>query len=94
MSLKLNDGTVRENSIYGTYNNELNQLTQQCQGQISNCWQPQPYTYWGSYPVYINTDRTKKAIDILKALEADKTISFKSVSKFIELTEKIAKLLE
>lgn len=51
-----------------------------------------PYTHWGSYPVYICTDKTKKAIDILQALEAD-GLKVTSVKKFIELTEKIAGIL-
>ncbi len=52
----------------------------------------QPYGYWGSYPVYICTDKTKKAIDVLKALESE-GLKVTSVKKFIELTEKIAAIL-
>lgn len=56
-------------------------------------WCPQETIYWQSYPVYVCTDKTKKAIDILKALQAEKQIECKSVPKFIELVEKIAGLL-
>ena len=49
--------------------------------------------WWGNYPVYVCHDKTKKAIEILKALQADKQIECKSVPKFIELVEKIAGLL-
>lgn len=58
-----------------------------------------PYTwpyqtiYWQSYPVYVCTDKTKKAIDILKALQAEKLLECKSVPRFIELVDKIAGLL-
>jgi hypothetical protein len=52
-----------------------------------------PIAAWNGYPVYIRTDKTKKAIDILKALEADKTLKVASVPKFIALVEKIADLL-
>lgn len=53
----------------------------------------QPYTYHMHYPVYVCQDKTKKAIEILKALQADKTIEVKSVTKFIGLVEQIAGLL-
>lgn len=49
--------------------------------------------YWNSWPVYITTDKTKKAIEVLKALQAEKLLDCKSVPKFIELVEKIAGLL-
>jgi hypothetical protein len=63
-------------------------------GTASNWyWQPENVVYWNSYPVYVCTDKTKKAIEILKALQADKQIECKSVPKFIELVEKIAGLL-
>lgn len=53
-----------------------------------------PYqTVWQSYPVYICTDKTKKAIDILKQLQDDKVLEVRSVNKFIDLVEKIANLL-
>jgi hypothetical protein len=52
----------------------------------SSCW-------WGNYPVYVCLDKTKKAIDILKALEADKTLKVTSVPRFIALVEKISGLL-
>jgi len=50
-------------------------------------------TIWNSYPVYVCSDKTKKAIEILKALQAEKQIECKSVPKFIELVEKISNLL-
>lgn len=55
------------------------------------CW-PQS-TYWGSYPVYICTDKTKKAIEVLKCLQAEKLLKCDSVPRFIELVDKIASLL-
>lgn len=53
----------------------------------------QPYTFWNSYPVYVCTDKTKKAIEVLKALQADKVLTCNSVPRFIELVEKISGLL-
>ncbi len=53
----------------------------------------QPYTWYQSYPVYVCTDKTRKAIDILKMLEADKVVKVTSVPKFIALVEKIAGVL-
>ncbi len=52
----------------------------------------QPY-YWMNYPVYVCTDKTKKAIDILKHLQAKKKIRCDDVEKFITLVEEIAGLL-
>lgn len=49
--------------------------------------------YWNSYPVYVCTDKTKKAIEVLKALQAEKLLDCKSVPRFIELVEKIAGIL-
>ena len=45
------------------------------------------------YPVYICSDKTAKAIEVLKALEADKVIELRSVKKFIEMVEKISSIL-
>ncbi len=58
----------------------------------SNCY---PYqTHWYSYPVYVCTDKTAKAIEILKALQAANImLEIKSVPKFIELVEKISGIL-
>jgi hypothetical protein len=53
----------------------------------------QPYTYWGPYPVYVCTDKTKKAIEVLKALQAEKLLKCDSVPRFIQLVDKIAGLL-
>ncbi len=49
--------------------------------------------YWQSYPLYITTDKTAKAIEILKTLQADKFLEVKSVPRFIELVEKISAIL-
>jgi hypothetical protein len=54
--------------------------------------QTSQYAYWQSYPVYVYTDKTKKAIDVLKALESD-GLKVTSVTKFIALVEKIAAIL-
>lgn len=56
-------------------------------------WTSDPYWYYLNYPVYVSTDRTKKAIDILKALEKEKLLKVQSVPRFIELVEKISVLL-
>jgi hypothetical protein len=47
-------------------------------------------TYWNGWQVYTHTDRTAKAIQILKLLQAEKLIEVNSVPRFIELVEKIA----
>src|SRR5678815_1583938 len=68
-------------------------------GPASLGWYPTgdywPYqtVYWNSYPVYVCTDKTKKAIEVLKALQADKLLKCDSVPRFIELVEKISNLL-
>lgn len=54
---------------------------------------PYQTVYWNSYPVYICTDKTKKAIEVLKALQSEKLLDCKSVPRFIELVEKISNLL-
>lgn len=60
----------------------------------SNCYQTfEPITYWSNYPVYVCTDKTKKAIEVLKALQTEKLLECKSVPRFIELVEKVANLL-
>ena len=56
-------------------------------------WWTQPITYWQSYPVYVYTDKTAKAIQVLKALEEQKLLKLASVKQFISLVEKIAALL-
>lgn len=66
-------------------------------GIVGNCtidyWPPQQTIYWNSYPVYICTDKTKKAIEVLKALQAEKLLKCDSVPRFIALVDKIAGLL-
>lgn len=54
---------------------------------------PSTNTYWNSYPIYVTTDRTEKAINVLKKLEEEKVIEVKSVKRFIELVEKIKQLI-
>jgi hypothetical protein len=49
--------------------------------------------HWNSYPVYVTSDKTAKAIEILKTLQDEKLIDVKSVPKFIALVEKIKGLL-
>lgn len=56
-------------------------------------WGHSYYTVWNSYPVYVCTDKTAKAIEILKTLQAEKLIECKSIPEFIELIEKISGLL-
>lgn len=56
-------------------------------------WPPQQTIYWNTWPVYVCTDKTKKAIQVLKALQADKLIKCDSVPKFIALVEKISSIL-
>lgn len=55
-----------------------------------NCLYQYPYTV---YPSYIYVDKTKKAIEVLRALEAKKLIKFESVNKFLELIDEISKLV-
>lgn len=63
-------------------------------GQSSHCVDYWPHTtYWMNYPVYICTDKTKKAIEVLKALQAEKLLTCNSVPRFIELVEKISQIL-
>ena len=79
-----NSGTVTDGGYVPTTNTGYLQ-----------CGDPWPYQtiYWNSYPVYVCTDKTKKAIEVLKALQADKLLDCKSVPRFIELVEKIANIL-
>jgi len=60
-----------------------------------NTWNGQPYGsyYWGSYPIYVTTDKTAKSIEILKKLEAKKYITLGSVKDFIKLVEEISAIL-
>lgn len=64
-----------------------------CVGFPTSQYWPYQTVYWGSYPVYVCTDKTKKAIEVLKALQADKILKCDSVSRFISLVDKIAGLL-
>lgn len=64
---------------------------------VGNCtfdyWPTQQTVYWNSYPVYVCTDKTKKAIEVLKALQSEKLLKCESVPRFIELVEKISGFL-
>jgi hypothetical protein len=88
---------VSNNAIYETPS--TNMLTAAC--TYTDYTYTLPYSnditsnaiYWNNYPVYVCTDKTKKAIDVLKALQEEKLLECKSVPKFIALVEKIAGLL-
>ncbi len=94
--LQLTNGAIHEtyqNNSTMTGVHVQNGLTNGTLTTTDNYW---PYTqtlYWNHYPVYVCADKTKKAIEILKALQADKQIECKSVPKFIEMVEKIAAIL-
>lgn len=97
--LEMIDGAIRESAVAMTAMNAMQaSLTQTsgCDNYTSrrlqaNAW---PYqTYWHSYPVYICTDKTAKAIEVLKALQAEKILRCDSVPRFIALVEKISGLL-
>jgi hypothetical protein len=86
-----NTAAAQQNMCGGNYNQNG------YYGQTTNCWPYYGYPiqtqiYWQSYPIYVCTDKTKKAIDVLKALEAD-GLKVTSVTKFIALVEKIAAIL-
>ncbi len=83
---ELSDGSITQTMTTACYPNDQTTGT----GSILNCYTP---IYWNSYPVYVCTDKTKKAIDILKALQAEKMIKCDSVPRFIGLVEKISNLL-
>lgn len=65
----------------------------QYQPPLSNTYWPYQTVYWNSYPVYICQDKTKKAIEVLKALQAEKLLKCESVPRFISLVEMISALL-
>ena len=62
-------------------------------GSWYTSYYPPATIYWNSYPVYVCTDKTAKAIEILKKLQAEKQLEVKSVPRFIELVEMIAGIL-
>lgn len=73
-----------------------------CMGMVSGSISGGNYTYapvsvptiwWNQYPVYVCTDKTAKAIEVLKKLQAEKHLDVKSVPRFIELVEMIASIL-
>lgn len=91
--LQLTNGTINEVSttaMLGEMTTGGTGLTGAGEYQISPwTWQ----TYWYSYPVYVCADKTKKAIEILKALQAEKILRCDSVPRFIALVDKISALL-
>ena len=56
---------------------------------------PQTYYYWTypTVPSVIIEDKTKKAIDILDMFRKEKKIKIESIDSFLELVNKISKLL-
>ena len=53
----------------------------------------QLFNGYSSWPVYITTDKTAKAIEVLKILQREKLLDLKSVPMFIKTVEQIAKAL-
>ncbi len=53
----------------------------------------QQFVPWMNYTVYYCTDKTKKAIEVLKHLQNKKILTCNSVNRFIELVEEISNLL-
>lgn len=89
--LQVQDGAVYEiGKLTATNNTATNCVTV---GQYTYWPGYTPNIYWGNYPVYVTTDKTAKAIEILKALQADKLIKCKDVDEFIALVEKIYGIL-
>jgi len=62
------------------------------------CWDWwREYYYPTYYPVYypqtIHEDKGKKAIEVVKALMETKTIQVKTIKQFVELLDKLMKIL-
>jgi hypothetical protein len=97
--LQLTNGSIVEMPIAdGTYTGGTTQTVTSNNCFSTGSYQYWPYdathtVYWNSYPVYVCSDKTKKAIEILKTLQAEKKIRCDSVPKFIDLVEKIAAIL-
>jgi len=90
MLQQLTDGSIAEMGA------ATNAMIATGQLQVGNCldlWPTEQTVYWKSYPVYICTDKTKKAIEVLKALQAEKILKCESVPRFIALVEKISSIL-
>ncbi len=100
--LQLHDGTIVETTETVEHNQGLGGLgaNQSLSGfqNLNNCnygnlggygYQ----TVWNAYPVYVTSDKTAKAIEILKKLQTEKVIEVKSVPRFIELVEQISAIL-
>lgn len=79
-----NLSTAGQTATYGCYDGNYGVL---------GCYYYPYQTIWQSYPIYVCSDKTAKAIAILKALQEDKQIQCKSVTKFIALVEKISSIL-
>ncbi len=92
--LKEVNGVIQETAMtVGTVQfsaNSANTTADNCLHYYPNWY---PTTYWQTYPVYVYTDKTKKAIEVLKALQEEKLLKCDSVSRFIALVEKISELL-
>ena len=58
-----------------------------------SCYYETTPVFYNSWPVYITTDKTAKAIEILKLLQREKLLDLKSVPTFIKVVEQIAKAL-
>lgn len=52
-----------------------------------------PYVWVNSFPVYICSDKTRKAIEVVKVMHTEKQMAAMSASKFMELVEKISAIL-
>lgn len=95
--LQITDGAITETIYSGTGVVSMTVGSSMAGlAQASNCleYNGWPYqTYWQHYPVYVCLDKTKKAIEVLKALQAEKLLKCDSVPRFIELVEKISGLL-
>ena len=98
--LQLTNGSIVEMPIPdGTYTGGTTQTVTANNCFLTGNYYYWPYNsdtqtvYWNSYPVYVCSDKTKKAIEILKTLQAEKKIRCDSVPKFIELVDKIAAIL-
>lgn len=84
-----------------TSDNRLMELQQQFNsncydnltGSIFNGLSNYQFIPWQNYTVYYCTDKTKKAIEVLKHLQEKKLLTCNSVNKFIELVEEISNIL-
>mgnify|MGYP001567055978 CR=1 FL=1 len=73
-------------------------ITDNSSDHMNNCIKPPEMDYYWTYPTVsycssIMEDKTKKAIDILDMLRKEKKIKVESIDSFLELVDKISKLL-